>query len=228
MPNDMRKISFSPILFIALNILGLSSSQAQTVQNAVKPASATLKMSPLLQEAIPQTVQQAPITFIYGDRISGRPDIETKVEGNAELRRPGTVIHADKLEYQILDDKAKATNNVRLNRLGDIYEGTLLDLKVDSFSGFLDQPKYKFLKTEGHGEGSRIDFADDKHAIIQNATYSTCRRYPGPSWMPDWILKAASMNINTEDDVGQATDATLTFKGVPVPLPSISFPLSNK
>ena len=79
MPNDMRKISFSPILFIALNILGLSSSQAQTVQNAVKPASATLKMSPLLQEAIPQTVQQAPITFIYGDRISGRPDIETKV-----------------------------------------------------------------------------------------------------------------------------------------------------
>ena len=228
MPNDMRKISYYPILFIALNNLCLTASQAQNVQNDVKPASAALKMSPLLQETIPQSVQQAPVTIIYGDRISGRPDIEAKVEGNAELRRPGTVIHADKLEYQILEDKAKATNNVRVNRLGDIYEGTLLDLKVDSFSGFLDQPKYKFLKTEGHGEGSRVDFVDDKHAIIQNATYSTCRRYPGPSWMPDWILKAASMNINTEDDVGQATDATLTFKGVPVPLPSISFPLSNK
>ena len=36
------------------------------------------------------------------------------------------------------------------------------------------------------------------------------------------------MSINTEDDVGQAQDATLSFKGLSVPLPSISFPLSNK
>ncbi len=206
----------------------LDASQAQSVQSLVKPSPTALKISPLLQETNLQTAQQAPVTFIYGDRISGRPDIETKVEGNAELRRSGTVIQADKLEYQILDDKATAINNVRLNRLGDIYEGTLLDLKVDSFSGYLDNPKYKILKSQGYGEGDRVDFSDAKHAIIHNASYSTCRRYPGPGWMPDWVLKAVSMNINTEDDVGQATDATLTFKGIPVPLPSISFPLSNK
>ncbi len=221
----MLTFNLTPLAIAVLTLAYSSISHAQTASTA--PTS-PLKISPLLQEEIPATVLKAPLTFVYGDRISGRPDIDTKVEGNAELRRAGTVIKADKLEYDATTDKAKATGNVRLNRFGDVYEGTLLDLKVDSFTGFFNQPKYQFLKNEGQGEGERIDFIDEKHSIIQNASYSTCKRYPGPSWMPDWILKAASMSIDTEEDVGQATDATLSFKGLSVPLPSISFPLSGK
>ena len=222
-------LRLTPLAFAVFSLaygeLGLAQSESPTAKTTASP---TLKLSPLLQETIPPAVLKAPLTFIYGDSISGRPDIDTKVEGNAELRRAGTVIRADKLEYDQLTDKAKATGNVRLNRMGDVYEGTLLDLKVDSFSGFFNNPRYQFLKNEGKGEGERVTFIDEKHSIITNASYSTCRRYPGPSWMPDWILKAASMSIDTEEDVGQATDATLTFKGVSVPLPSISFPLSDK
>ena len=187
-----------------------------------------LKPSSSLQEAIPADVLNNPTTFVFGNSITGRPDVDTKIEGDAELRRAGTVIKADKIEYNSLTDKAVATGKVKLNRFGDVYQGTLLDLKVDSFSGFFLQPRIDLIKSEGHGEGDRIDFIDEKHSIIKNASYSTCKRYPGPEWMPDWILKAASMSINTEDDVGQAQDATLSFKGLSVPLPSISFPLSNK
>ncbi len=225
----MLQFSLTPLALGVLALAYSDLSQAQTVgPSANQSTPATLKISPLLQEAIPASALQAPLTFVYGDSISGRPDIETKIEGHAELRRAGTVIRADKLEYNALTDKATATGNVKLNRLGDVYEGTLLDLKVDSFSGFFSQPRYKFLRNEGQGEGERIDFIDDKHSIIQNASYSTCRRYPGPSWMPDWILKAASISIDNEEDVGQATDAWLSFKGLSVPLPSISFPLSSK
>ncbi|MEO6292820.1 MAG: LPS-assembly protein LptD [Burkholderiaceae bacterium] len=213
---------------LAIAVFSLAYSELGLAQSVSPTDSAVLKMSPLLQEAIPPTVLKAPLTFVYGDSISGRPDIDTKVEGHAELRRAGTVIRADKLEYDLLTDKAKATGNVRLNRIGDVYEGTLLELKVDSFTGFFNNPRYEFLKNDGRGEGERVTFIDEKHSIITNASYSTCRRYPGPNWMPDWILKAASMSIDTEEDVGQATDATLSFKGVSVPLPSISFPLSDK
>ena len=188
----------------------------------------TLKPSNALQEAIPADVLANPTTFVFGNSITGRPDVDTKIEGNAELRRAGTVIKADRIEYNSLTDKARAEGHVKLNRFGDVYEGTLLDLKVDSFSGFFTQPRFTLLKNEGKGEGERIDFIDEKHSIIKNASYSTCKRNPGPEWLPDWVLKAASMSINTEDDVGQAQDATLRFKGLSVPLPSISFPLSNK
>ena len=188
----------------------------------------TLKPSSALQETVPADVLANPTTFVFGNSITGRPDIDTQIEGNAELRRAGTVIKADKIEYDSLTDKARAQGNVKLNRFGDVYEGTLLDLKVDSFSGFFTQPHFTLLKNEGKGEGERIDFIDEKHSIVKNASYSTCKRNPGPEWLPDWVLKAASMSINNEDDVGQAQDATLRFKGLSVPLPSISFSLSNK
>ncbi len=224
----LLQFSRTPLALAVLALAHSEFSQAQTVTPSAAPASTSLKLSPLLREDIPPATLQEPLTFVYGDSISGRPDVDTKVEGHAELRRAGTVIRADKLEYNALSDKATAAGNVRLNRLGDVYEGTLLDLKVDAFSGFFNQPRYKFLRNEGQGEGERVDFIDDKHSIIQNASYSTCRRYPGPSWMPDWILKAASIRIDNEEDIGQATDASLTFKGLSVPLPSISFPLSSK
>lgn len=201
------------------NVAPTSGTPAQAIK---------LKSTGGLEEVLPDAVVKNPMTFVFGDRISGRPDIETKIEGDAELRRPGTVIKADKIEYNTLTDKAIAEGNVKLNRFGDVYEGTLLDLKVDSFTGFFNKPRFTLLKNEGKGEGERIDFIDEKHAIIKNASYSTCRRNPGPEWLPDWVLKAASINIDTEADVGQAQDATLSFKGLSVPLPSVSFPLSNK
>jgi LPS-assembly protein len=47
--------------------------------------------------------------------------------------------------------------------------------------------------------------------------------------MPDWILRAASIRIDTEEEVGQASDAVLSFMGLPIlPVPELSFPLSER
>ena len=143
-------------------------------------------------------------TYLSGERVFGRPDLETVVEGNAQLRRGDTVIHADRLEYYQPDDLAKARGNVRINRAGNVFEGPLLELKVESFEGFFNEPRYRFLRNDAYGEAERVDFIDDKRAIIRNATYTTCQRRPGPSWMPDWILRAASIRIDNEEEVGQA------------------------
>ncbi len=168
-------------------------------------------------------------THLSGEQIFGRPDLETVIEGDAQLRRGDTVIHADRLEYYQPDDLAKARGNVRINRAGNVFEGPLLELKVESFEGFFNQPHYRFLRTDAYGQADRVDFIDDKRAIIRNATYTTCQRRPGPSWMPDWILRAASIRIDNEEEVGQADDAVLSFMSVPIlPIPTLSFPLSDK
>jgi len=47
--------------------------------------------------------------------------------------------------------------------------------------------------------------------------------------MPDWILRAATIRLDNDEDVGIAEGAYLSFKGVPLlPVPAISFPLSEK
>ena len=187
-----------------------------------------LKNSRLLLESLPGEVRSVLPTFLSGDLVTGRPELDTTIDGHAELRRADTIIRADRMDYYQPGDLAKARGNVHLNRRGNVYEGEALELKVESFEGFFNQPRYRFLKNGAYGEASRADFFDSQHAIIQNATYSTCQRRPGPSWMPDWILHATSLDIDEENDVGVAKNAVMTFKGVTSPaLPSVSFPLGD-
>ena len=188
-----------------------------------------LKSSPFLQEKIPPAQRTALPTFLFGDLLTGETDKKMVMEGQAELRRGDTVIRSDRLSYEPPEDKLRASGHVRINRAGNVFEGPELELKVDAFEGFFKQPNYHFLATGGHGEADRIDFLDDKRAVILNATYTSCQRTPGPGWLPDWLLRFTAMQVDTEDDVAVATDAKLSFKGSTLlSLPSLSFPLSDK
>jgi LPS-assembly protein len=203
--------------------------QAQnTVTVPVADPAVQLKNSPKLQESLPDDDKRQVPTFVMGDRITGRPDLDTVVEGHAELRRSGMFIRADRIDYYQPDDLAKARGSVVINREGNVYTGSEAQMKLDSTEGYLQDPTYQFLRNAGYGQGSRIDFLDDKKSVLRNATYTTCTRKPGPSWMPDWILKAAQINFDTDTDVGQAQDVQLRFKDIPIlSLPAMSFPLSD-
>ena len=203
-----------------------TAQTAQTEQTSQPPL--ILQMSPRLQEQIPPSVRSSQPLFLSGDRVSGRADLDSVLEGNAELRRGDTVIRADRLEYYQPDDLAKARGNVRINRAGNVYEGPQLELKLDASEGFFIAPRYQFLANGAHGQADRVDFLDEHRAVITNATYTTCRRLAGPNWMPDWILRAASISIDNEEEVGVAEGALLSFKGFPLlPVPYLSFPLSS-
>jgi LPS-assembly protein len=193
------------------------------------PDPPALQDSPRLSETLgTEQRRQAPV-FLQGDRISGRSDLETVVEGDAVMRKADTVIHADRLEYDQSTDLARAAGHVRINRAGNLYEGPLLELKVERFEGFFQQPVYHFAKGDAHGEAARADFLDENHTVVYDASYTTCRRLPGPSWMPDWVLRAASIALDNDEEVGVANGAYLYFKGVPIlPVPAISFPLTEK
>ena len=218
-----HRLALTPVAVVAAALLQQGHAWAQAEPQP------RLKPSPMLREDIPQGVRRELPTFVEGEHIQGRPDLETVIEGGAELRRGDTVIRADRLEYWQPDDLAKARGNVHINKAGNVFEGPLLELKIDSFEGFFNQPRYRFLRNDAYGEAERVDFIDDKRAIIRNATYTTCKRQPGPSWMPDWILRAASIRIDQEEETGEAKDAVLSFKGLPIlPVPSLSFPLSEK
>lgn len=190
---------------------------------------ARLKSSPLLQESLSKEARDALPTFLSADRLQGTTEKQVELDGDAVLRRGDMVIQADRLEYDQSNSQAKASGHVRINRAGNVYEGPAFELNLDSYEGFFTQPRYQLLKNKANGEADRVDFVDDQRAVIHNASYSTCRRLPGPSWMPDWILRAATITTDNETDVGTATGAVLSFKGVPVlPIPYISFPLGDQ
>jgi len=217
------RFAHTPVALVAIALLHGGAARAQA-----EPPLA-LKPSPMLREDIPAATRNRLPTFLFGRSVHGTPDINAVIEGDAQLRRGDTVINADRLEYYAPDDLAKAQGNVRINRAGNVFEGPEVQLKVESFEGFFKQAHYQLLRNGAYGDADRVDFIDENRSTAYNATYTTCRRKPGPDWMPDWIMRAASIHIDEEDETGQASGAVLSFMNVPLlPVPSVTFPLSDK
>jgi LPS-assembly protein len=217
------RFALTPIALLVWALLQPQAGRAQDTQPL------TLKPSMQLREELPGAVRAELPVFMSGERVSGRADLETVIEGGAQLRRGDTLIRADRLEYDQSTGLARASGNVHLNSAGNVFDGPLLELKVDSFEGFFNEPRYRFLRNDAYGQADRVDFLDDKRSIIRNATYTTCQRQPGPSWMPDWILRAGSLRLDNEEETGEASNAVLSFMDVPIlPIPGLSFPLSDR
>ncbi len=218
-----RLFARTPVALLVGLMLQAGAAQAQS-----EPTGLQLRQTDRLQEVIPDAQRQAVPTFVSGDEISGQTELQTVVEGHAELRRADTVIRADRMEYHQPSDLAKARGHVRINRAGNVYEGDALELKVDSFEGFFTQPRYELLNNQAHGEARQVDFLGRDRLVVHQGTYTTCRRTGGPDWMPAWLLRADAVTLDQQEDVGVAENGVLEFHGTPVlRASSLSFPLSD-
>ena len=216
-------------LGLAVAGFGHAQTPAMVADGAMASAPLALKSSPLLAESVSKEPGDEGPTFVFGDTISGRPDLETVIKGNAELRRGATSMRADRIEYYQPDDQLISTGNVRINNAGNRFEGPELQLKLDRFEGFFTTPRYRFLQNGGNGQAERVDFIDDKHFSAHRATYTTCERGNEESWKPAWEMTATRVDFDLDREVGVATGAVVRFKEVPIlAFPKISFPLSDK
>ena len=230
MPSIAREVALKPPGTGLRVVVGRACALAAAwggVALAQTPALPDAPAPPPGQALSPDQGRRAPV-LLQGDRLSSRTDLDATLEGEAELRKAGTIIRADRLDYDMPTDTARAIGNVWVRRNGNIYQGPYLELEVDAFEGFFTAPRYEFAQNGAHGKAERADFIDSTHMTVYQASYTTCKRKPGPDWLPDWVLNAARIDIDNDEDIGLAQSATLSFKGFPLlhVLP-ISFPLSE-
>ena len=115
-------------------MLALASHGAHA-QEAAPPAAAAsgipLRTSPTLRP-MPrgEGAKQLPI-IVQADKLSGRPDLDTRLEGNADFRRGGLVVDADLLTYDHPEDLAIARGQVRITQT----DGT--KIQANAQDGFL-------------------------------------------------------------------------------------------
>ncbi len=103
--------------------------------------SATKMVPPPSKSEVPRPV------FLSARRMSGTTDREAVAEGDAELRKVGTVAEADRMTYWPIDDEMEAVGNVRLTQGEDVITGPKMRLKLEEQVGFFEQPNF-FLKRE--------------------------------------------------------------------------------
>jgi LPS-assembly protein len=223
-----QALTLCGVLLWQLPSVAQDKGPAASAASAKPSASVVLQNSLRLEEKISDLERKQSPVFVSGQRIDARPDLDLVIEGDATLRKQGLNVRAQRIEYDQSQDTLKAQGQVRIMREGNVFEGPSLKLQADSFQGHFLQPTYSLLKGGGHGEAAEIEFIDAQRATVRNATYTTCSRVPGPSWLPEWVLKAASLQVNEEDNTVQAKDMQLRFKDVPIlAAPSLTFPLNS-
>lgn len=205
----------------ALALLGAGGAFAQDAGTGFRLQPSTSLQPPPRTDA----ARKLPIV-LEANELRGRPDLETIAEGDAEFRRGGVVLRADRLSYDHPEDLATARGNVRITQDGNVYSGPELQLRVQRFEGYFLEPTYFFSRTGAGGQAQRIDFVDDQRAVATGATYTSCPA--DGSGDPAWLLTTRRVKMDFEANEGIAEGAVLRFMGVPIlGAPVLSFPLTD-
>ena len=185
-----------------------------------------LRPSPTVQPAPRgEAANRLPIR-LNAQTVTGSPDLDAVAEGNAEFRRGGMKISADRLRYEQAEDLATAVGHVRISRDGNVYTGPELQLKVQRFEGFFLNPTYHFARFGAGGVAQRIDFLDEQRAVATAATYTSCPA--DGSGGPAWLLTTDKVHLDFATNEGVAEGGVLRFYGVPIlAAPRMSFPLTD-
>ena len=166
--------------------------------------------------------QEGPL-FLTADRIDSTAVGIIEAAGRVEARQAGRNFFADWLRYDTRENSVQARGKVRLEQPTLLVTGDSLDIDLDTYSGQLGAPVYRFVGQPGRGDAERIDFIDENNFSLADATYTTCS-----ADNEDWHLKIADLDIDRGRDVGTAHHASLRFLGVPILYtPWMSFPLGN-
>ena len=216
------KAPHAKALAVALCSLCLSGTWAQST-------GLPLRSSPLLEEAISERQKSEGAVFVNGQQMTARPDMDLLVQGEASMRRPGLALRADRVDYDQTQDVVKATGQVRVSTPTSVFTGPRLTLQVDSFQGKFEQPVFELYSSGGYGQAAEVEFIDNQRSVIRKASYTTCRRTPGPEWLPEWLLKATQMTVDEEAATVEAKGVEFRFKDFPVfAAPSVTLPLNDQ
>ncbi len=163
--------------------------------------------------------------------MQGQLNGKAVAEGDAEFRRGGLVIKADRLSYEPDTDQATASGHVRIVRDGAVYSGPALNVRVQAFQGSFDQPAFELAATGGSGRARRIDFISPTQSVATDARYTSCPREDdsGADTEPAWELQTTKLHLDTANNVGIAEGARLRFLGTTIlALPTMSFALGDQ
>ncbi|WP_235537944.1 LPS-assembly protein LptD [Pelomonas sp. Root1217] len=221
-PRSTRSPSQAPLtLLIALALCAWGQVSAQQADPAEGlPLRGSRVLGPVSKSGA------KPALVISANKVSAQLDQKAEGLGDVELRYGELVLNADKLDYSVVDDLARAEGQVRINHNGNVFSGPLLQLYVSRFEGEFLTPRFFLAATGGAGKAKVLKFQDSEHMSATEGSYTSCPAVENQE--PAWQITAKQLRMDLAANEGQADGAVLRFLGMPLlAAPSLSFPLSS-
>jgi LPS-assembly protein len=182
----------------------------------------SLKLDDQLQLPAPVADSLVP-TFTKSQDVEGVNDRNMILKKDAEIRRNGTVIKGDELDYNLDTDIAIGEGNVKFNKPNASFAGPRGQIKLDSKQGWMETPSYEIKESHGSGMAQYAEFLDDDRTYLTKPTYSTC----SPQNL-DWYFSASNLLIDQSTNDATGENGVLHFFDTPIfYMPYFSVPLGS-
>jgi len=182
-----------------------------------------LKLERALSENRPVSRDTTP-TFARAQSISGTVEEQIVLQGEAEVRRGGTVLRGDRITYTRATDQVDVDGNARVYRDGAVFFGPELSFRIDAQTGSMPDAGFHYPVRNGRGEASLVEFLGDQRARMTNARFTTCA--PGDE---SWWVQVEKLEVDGLEQDAVASTAKLYFQGVPIlASPIFGFPLGDE
>lgn len=206
--------------FLAMLATGVSQAQSVTPESA---DAVQLLISPGLRLPAGIIEDDQPV-FLDGDQVDGTGQDTVTLTGNGSIRRTGTSLKGDRIDYDQRSGWVDAVGNVRLMRDGGLISGPGLRYNVNTEQGEVDQPRFHIGASGASGHAETATIHDRQRMSMTDVVYTGC---PCPN--PAWEIRARDVDLNFEDNEGIAHWGVLYFKDVPIlASPYLTFPIKKE
>ena len=160
---------------------------------------------------------------VTADGATLDPDGNSELSGNVHVTQGARDLKATDATYDARTQSITARGEVR-------YEDPQLKLQGhegswnETGAGQFEQADFELLQRSARGHAADMELAPNGELRLRNVRFTSC-----PAGKDDWMIKAASIDIDREANEGMARNMTLEFMGVPILYaPALSFPVSDE
>ena len=195
-------------------------------QRRVAAACRGVWIAPVAPLAPGQQLPPAPeqTTTALSDYAYYDPKTGSELAGNVQLKQPGRLILADKINVDAGQTTAIARGNVTVAEAGVVTQGETAEVKLDGQGGALQGGKFFSETQQAGGTVAKLTQLDRNRTRLETVEYSTCD--------PEdqvWKLRANRIDLNQENGRGIARNSVFMVKNVPLfYLPYVNFPLDDR
>ncbi len=211
---------------VLLALQSLAAAQTPPGASSTEPAgpSLRLRMDRQLNERAAPGQQPAGTTFARARSIEGTIDDRIVLQGDAEVRRDGSVLRGDRITYSQATDEVNVEGNARLYREGAVFTGPRLDFRIEAQTGTMPSANFTYAPRGARGDATLIEFLGNQQARMSQVRFTTCA--PGDD---AWWIQAEKIEFDGLEESASASTAKLYFQGVPIlASPVLGFPVGDR
>ena len=162
---------------------------------------------------------------IYADHANADADdaAVSQLTGSVRVTQNGREFIADQVDYDDADKRVRTRSSSLFRDSRIAIRSQRAEYDINSNSGIFTDNDFALRRISARGVSEDIRLLEDGTVELNHASFTSCAREHEA-----WLISARRIDIDREEGLGTARNATLQFQGVPILYtPYMQFPIDN-